>query len=126
MIRDVMLWISELLFYLQDGEKLINTPWLFVWIVFWVLVTVMPLWYVTNIRSTYRVKLTFLILFFPGILMAIGPGIVQTQMMQECETVESVTATERIDPTVITVKQCRIKDNYYGDFGEWKIVGQSQ
>lgn len=127
MLREFILWISEGLFHLQGGEMLINTPWIFVWIVFWTLIIILPIHCaLLYIRKLYLVAPFAFVAFFLGPLMAIGPGILQQQMMQECETVESVVATEHINPTVITLKQCRTKDNYYGDFGEWKIVGQVQ
>jgi len=126
MLRDLMLWISETLFYLQGGEMLINTPWIFAWVVFWTLIIVSPIFFVTHVRQTRWAVWMFIIIFLPGLMIAISPGAIQSQMMQECETVEGVAATKRIDPTVITINQCRVKDNYYGDFGEWKIVGQAQ
>src|SRR6056297_537026 len=113
MLRDLMLWISETLFYLQGGEMLINTPWIFAWVVFWALIIVSPIFFVMHVRQTHWAVWMFIIAFFPGLMIAISPGAIQTQMMQECETVESVIATERIDSTAITVTQCRTKDNYY-------------
>lgn len=121
MLRDTMLWISEMLFYVQGGEMLINTPWIFVWVVFWSLVIASPMFYAINVRPTNLAPLAFLIMFFPGLLLATGPGIVQAQMMQECKTIETVVESDQVESTVMEFQECRVKDNYYGDFGTWQL-----
>lgn len=129
MIREIMLWISEMLFYLQGGDVLVSTFWIFPWIGFWVLVMVFPLFYYVNYASSkykYLSLIIFMFVFFPALLMAIGLPPVQHQMITECrDDIAEVniyygdnTVSEK---TQITITQCRYKENYYGEFGEWKL-----
>ena len=127
MFRELTVWISEVLFYLTNGVMLIETPWLLAWVLFWSVIMTIPLIYSSHIRpSKWRVALPLMI-FFPlltlfSFITAIGPGIVQTQMMSECETVSVTIDTDRILNHTAEMRQCRFKDNYYNDFGEWQVV----
>jgi len=125
MFHDTMIWISEVLFFLLNGEPLINTPWVFVWRGFWILVMVLPLWYAVNIRQTHRSMFAAMAMFFLGLVMAIGPNIVQLQMLSECETVEVAVSTDLVELHTVEMRQCRAKENFYGEFGEWRIVPQN-
>jgi hypothetical protein len=127
MIRELTVWISETLFYLTNGVMLIETPWLLAWAMFWSVMMAMPLIYVSSIRpSKWRVALPLMILFplliFFSFITAIGPGIVQQQMMVECKDITVSVNTELVGDVDIDVQQCRTKENFYGDFGEWKLV----
>lgn len=129
MFREFMLWMSETIFYIQGGVMLINTPWIFVWVFFWSLVMTLPMFYVFNVKPSTWAPIAFMVMFFPSLMMAIGPGIVQVQMMQECKTVENESTRvylngELVDIGPLNVRICRYKDNFYGDFGEWKTVGE--
>ena len=131
MIRDTILWISETLFYLQSGSMLVDTVWFFVWVSFWILVMVFPLFYVVNVRPAKWALLVSMVVVYPALVMAIGPGIVQQQMMQECKTITIENTWVKQDGVPVnmgplSVNQCRYKDNYYNDFGNWKIVGQTR
>jgi hypothetical protein len=127
MIRELTVWISETLFYLTNGVMLIETPWLLAWVLFWSVMMSMPLIYVSHIRpSKWRIALPLMI-FFPlltlfSFITAIGPGIVQQQMMIECKDVTVSVNTELVGDADIDVQQCRTKENFYGDFGEWKLI----
>lgn len=129
MIRDFIVWISERLFYIQGGEMLVNTPWIAAWILFWSLVIVAPMVYWTHKHPHPIAIPAFLIMFFPGLFMAIGPGIIQQQMMSECRDTVSelniIVDGELYEQTEINITQCRYKENYYSEeYGEWHIVGQ--
>jgi len=131
MIREFMLWVSEMLFYVQGGVMLINTPWIAVWVLFWSIVIASPLIFWIHISQNNWAMTTFIIMFFPALLVATGPGVIQTQMMQECEIVELENTLVNLDDEIVdlgplSVNRCRMKDNYYGDFGEWKTMGRAQ
>lgn len=128
MIREFMLWVSETLFYVLNGVALANTPWFFVWVFFWALVMVSPMIHINHYRTTKWSIPLFLICFFPGLFLAVGPPIIQMQMIQECEIVELEETLvnlngEIVDLGPLSVNRCRVKDNYYGDFGEWNTMG---
>lgn len=127
MIREFIVWVSEALFYLTNGVMLINTPWFLAWVLFWSVMMVMPLIYATSIRpKLYRVAIPLLIFFALSTLLAfttaIGPGIVQQQMMMECKDATVNLNTELVGDTAIQMRHCRTKENFYGDFGEWKLL----
>jgi hypothetical protein len=66
-------------------------------------------------------------IFFPmlslsSFMLAIAPGIVQQQMMVECKDVTVSVNTEQVGDADIVVQQCRTKENFYGDFGDWKLI----
>lgn len=127
MIREFIVWVSEALFYLTDGVMLINTPWFLAWVLFWSVMMALPLIYVSSFRpSKWRVAIPLMI-FFPmltlfSFMLAISPGIVQQQMMIECKDATINVNTELVGETVIQMKHCRTKENFYGDFGEWKLL----
>lgn len=125
MLRDMMIAVAEILFSMTGGEMLINTFWFFPWVVFWAVIMTLPIFYVTYTKRHGTVPswpgLVFIIGFFPAMLLASGPGIVQMDMMQECETVPVSVSTDRVD-TSIAVQQCRKKLNYYGEFGPWQVL----
>jgi len=124
MIRDFMVWLSESLFYIMNGVPIADSAWVFVWVVFWSLVLTFPMWFLINVKITKWMPLASMIGFFPILMICIGPPIVQMQMLRECETVELLVDTDRVTNYTITETQCRYKDNYYGDFGEWTLGGR--
>lgn len=121
-MRDITIFVSEFMFSIMNGEPLINSPLVFVWVAFWSVVCLTPLFLFVNYGPQKYTPLIFMALFFPGLLMGMGPPVVQMQLLSECEEVESVIATTRIEPTTMVIQQCRYKENFYGEFGEWKIV----
>jgi hypothetical protein len=127
MIRDIMLSASELLFYLLDGEMLINTFWVFVYVLVLSFFLLSPVMAFERLgRFQKWAPMIFIITFFPGLFLSVGPPIVQGQMMQECRVFEQSITGELAEARVISFKECRYKDNYYGDFGEWKVQGIKQ
>lgn len=126
MLNEFMVLISEALFYVLGGAMLANTLWVFVWVLFWALVMVSPMAYAIYVRPTRTAAILTLAVFFPSLMIAIGPGIVQSQMLSECETVPVSITTDRVTDQTFTVTQCRFKDNFYGEFGEWRITGAPQ
>lgn len=127
-MRDFVVWLAESLFHLTGGIELINTPYFFVWVVFWSVLMALPLLHLVNHKNaptTYVAAIGYMVgysfVFFFSLMMAISPSNVQSQLMTECETVEAVVETDRIWPTSIFVEQCHTKENYFDDFGAWQI-----
>jgi len=123
-------WTAEQLFYLLNGVPIIGTPFILVWILFWIAFMMMPMIYVIYMRpGSVVLGLLSVIMVFTvmgGMFIAMGPPIVQQEMLSECETVSTETDDfefkgETQNVGAIDVKLCRHKDNYYEDFGEWKI-----
>jgi hypothetical protein len=122
MIRDLIVNISEYLFYLLDGVMLCVTAWSLVYVAVIVVAMCSPILFHDRLGKYRRYALVaFVVMFIPWLLLAIGPGIVQVQMMSECKFVKAIMTIDDVEQLPITVRSCRVKDNYYGDFGEWKI-----
>jgi len=127
-MKDFMLYLSELFFQLLNGTPLANSPWLFAWIIFVVLLMYVAVYLALNAEHKERKSahiMTAIVAFFPLLMLAIGPTIVQEQMLQECQSVEVQTVDlvfqgKTTNLGSITIDQCRVKDNYYNDFGEWR------
>lgn len=124
MLYELFVTVSEALFWVTSGELLINTLWLFPWIVFWALIMSMPMFYATLIKqgrvSSKWPGVVFLIMFFPSLMMAIGPGITQTGMIEECRWVSAEVTIEGVTESQ-DVRQCRFKENFYDtEYGPWK------
>lgn len=130
MIREFMLWINETLFYLTNGVMLVNTPWIFLWVLFWGVLMTIPIIYATSTRPKKWCVALPLMIFFSlfsifSLTTAISPGIIQMQMMQECRIdiaeFNIIKDGNLEEQGEIEIKQCRYKDNYYGEFSDWKI-----
>lgn len=134
MIRETLLWINETLFYLTGGIPLLNTVWLVPWVVIGALIMAFPLLYPLYFRTSLLkfAPLLFIVSFIPMMTVVISPGAIQGQLMHECKTIEGEMFAnaymngEKIEPQPVTIRQCRYKENYYEDFGEWKIKGVTQ
>lgn len=126
MIRDFILPMSEFLFWVLGGVPIMNSLWIVPYVAFIVFIMGIPLHLATThgVRSFHSI--VFVVSFFPLLMISMGPPIVQMQMLQECETVGRIISTDRIDEHVINIRQCRVKDNYYGEFGEWSIAGNGR
>lgn len=126
MVKEFLAWISETLFYLLGGEMLVTTIWFIPWVAFWAIFMLLPfiVWNVTNIHK-YGFLTVFT--FSLGLMVSLGTDIVQSQMMSECRdstaSLQIFVDNNLSETDEITIKQCRYKDNYYGEFGEWKLVG---
>lgn len=124
MIREITLSISEVLFWILGGVPIVNTFWIIPYVVVLTSMMIFPFFFVFFKTKLYNFgPIIFILTFFPLLLFGIGPPIVQVQMLQECETVEKVVSTDRVENHTMDIKQCRVKENYYGEFGEWKIYG---
>lgn len=127
MFRDLILMLSEFFFWLLGGVPLMNTLWIVPYILVLTMILVLPyFFFVFKLNYNKFAPLIFLVSFFPILLIGMGPPIVQVQMLQECETVEQVVSTDRVENHKMDIKQCRVKENYYGEFGEWKIYGDGK
>jgi len=118
MIRDVLLAVNEALFWVQGGEMLINTPWFFVWVIVGCCLMLLPLWLVASGKITSRYwHVPVTVVWMSGLLfIVISPGAVQMQLMQECRDIQTEVKGQTID-----LRECRHKENYYEDFGDWKV-----
>lgn len=124
MIRELLIPVSEALFWLTGGEMLINTLWFLAWVPgMAVLLMGIPL-YLAMTKNKGKARslpaIVFIIGFFPSLILIVSPGPIQASLMEECRTVtaeitiEGVTETEQI-------RQCRFKDNFYDtEYGPWK------
>lgn len=129
MIRDSMIWISEILFYLTNGVPMANTLWFFVWVALGTILMVIPCYFAISVgrnKVNSLPALVFLFSFFPLLFLIIGPPLLQLQMVSECETVTVDVATDRVENHTIRLRHCRFKDNYYGEFGEWQLSQQTR
>ena len=130
MFREFLVWISETLFNLLGGEPLANTIWIIPWVFGGTLLFALPLLYPLYTRNPRHFKFApfvFIIIFFPGMVILISPGAIQGQLMTECRDNTAslqIFVDDKLSETdEITIKQCRYKDNYYGEFGEWELKG---
>ena len=125
MIRDMSMAVGEMLFWFTDGVLLMNTLWIFVWVALGAVIMCIPFWIAITKgqnRTTSFPSLVFLFSFFPLLLLIMGPPIVQLDMMQECRPPETVLMTSEAGIEFdIEVRQCRVKENFYGEFGDWEI-----
>lgn len=120
MIRDTLLWINETLFYLTGGIQLIDTLWIFPWVLFGGVVMVSPILIFLKFQNrTYLSMLPFVFLLtisLPVMLITISPGAIQSQMMKECKTVDGEMFTnaymngKKIEPQPVKIRQCRFKE----------------
>lgn len=127
MIYDINRWIAEALFYLMGGEPILNSIWILVWIVVGTVTLLIPFYLAISAgrgRISLLPMLVFFITFFPILIVMMGPPITQTQMMQECEPVTITVSTDRIANESLDMRQCRVKTNYYDDFGAWYLAPQ--
>jgi hypothetical protein len=127
MIRDLLIPLSELLFWFTGGELLLNTVWFFVWVIVGAVIMVAPIWLSFNLakRGDRRAPIPgtiFLITFFPMLLVITSPGIIQTSLMEECLPIETVTVnTALVNDIEVRIRHCRFKANYYDEnYGEWQ------
>ena len=127
MIRDLFVPVAEMLFWFTGGEMLVNTVWIFVWVVGGAFLVTLPLWLGMRLaRRGSNLKwipsTLFLVGFFPALLLITSPGIIQADLMEECLPVQTVTVdTEQVKGIEVRVRQCRFKANYYDkNYGEWQ------
>jgi hypothetical protein len=129
MLREFAIWISETLFYLSGGVPLIAMPWaLLLWGSCCVAVMGIPTFYAFHYAQrsgsylrSLLITLFALAMFLTGMTIAISPGAIQADMLSECESVDVTVTTDLVSEQTVTMRQCRSKDNYYDEFGEWTI-----
>jgi hypothetical protein len=117
MIHDAITWVAEAMFYLMNGEPVLNTIWILVWIFGGTVLLLIPFYLVIAWGRAVGV-----VSFFPILMLMMGPPLAQIAMMEECETVSVTIDTDRIVYQTVELLQCRFKDNYYNDFGAWQIM----
>lgn len=123
MFYDFLIGTAELLFWLTGGTALMNTLWIIPWVLGTSVLMIVPLFYPIWFNKPHLLKyssLLFLVCFFPILLTTIGPPIKQMQMLADCRSVEVPVETEKASK-IFEMEECRYKENYYGDYGEWKL-----
>lgn len=123
MLRELFIPISEALFWFTGGELLINSLWFLVWVFGGTILMLIPLYLAIKVgknRINTLPALVFLISFFPALLLMVSPGIIQTQLIQECRVVSAEVTIEGVTETQ-QIRQCRMKENFYDtEYGPWK------
>ena len=123
MLRELFVPIAEALFWLTNGELLLNTLWFLPWVLSGTILMLIPFYLAIKVGKNKRntlPALVFIVSFFPMLLLIVSPGIVQMQMIQECRDVSAEVTIEGATETQ-NVRQCRIKENFYDtEYGPWK------
>jgi predicted membrane protein len=128
-MRDFVLWVNEGLFWLLDGKMLIDTPWIFLWITIGTVIAALPVLLMLHriINITFVRVVLSVVWFILTLFVVISPGAIQTQMMSECRestaNLKIYVDDELSETNENVIEQCRYKDNYYGDFGDWEVKG---
>lgn len=119
-MRDLVLLISELMFYLTGGEQLVNTIWIISFLVVIVFIALWPAWFLNFGNKHQKIATIYtLVMFFPMIFVTSGVGIAQAQIILECRKFEQLVVGElSTDTKMHKFQECRVKENYYG---EWKL-----
>lgn len=126
MIRELLIPVSEALFWLTGGELLVNTLWLLAWVPgMAVLLMGIPL-YLAMTKQGGKAKslpaLVFIIGFFPSLILIVSPGPIQASLMEECRNVTAEITVEGVTE-IKQIRQCRFKENFYDtEYGPWKQV----
>lgn len=123
MLRELFVPIAEALFWLTNGELLLNTLWFLPWVLSGTILMLIPFYLAVKVgknKSNALPALVFIVSFFPMLLLIVSPGIVQMQTIQECRKVSAEVTIEGITETQ-NVLQCRMKENFYDtEYGPWK------
>jgi len=128
-----MFTVSEFLFWIMGGVALANSPFIILWVVFWSVAIASSLLLVDIFKRKHFILAiftpsfiaicSFLMAFTVAIfsfMMAIGPALKQQHMLSECRNHVVVITTDNIENLSLNVRECRYKENYYGDFGDWQ------
>jgi hypothetical protein len=124
MFYDFFASIAEILFVFTGGILFIETFWFFLWVfsLVFVFVLTIPFWFAFNTRTgQVRAKYAFtsMLMFFPILMLIMGPPVIQLNMMSECKIVSAEIIIEG-NSSVRDVRMCRVKENFYdAEFGEW-------
>lgn len=128
MLRELFVPIAEALFWLTNGELLLNTLWFLPWVLSGTILMLIPFYLAIKVgknKSNTLQALVFIVSFFPMLLLIVSPGIVQMQMIQECRDVSAEVTIEGVTETQ-NVRQCRAKENYYDtEYGPWKEMSNN-
>ncbi len=106
----------------MGGVALANSPFIILWVVFWSVAIASSLLLVDIFKRKYFIfgcTIATAIAIF-SFMMAIGPALKQQHMLSECQNLVVVITTDNIENLPLNVRECRYKENYYGDFGDWQ------
>jgi hypothetical protein len=123
MIRDVLHTFAEMMFWVTDGQLLIDTPWTLVWfIVIPISLLGFPLWFAMHGPFRLFNGFSFMVGFFPVLLFTMGVPLIQVTMITQCEN-HSVTVVVNDTTQEMDMRRCRNRENYYNtQYGEWRII----
>lgn len=133
-MAELFVLIAKGLFYLNGGAPLLNSIILLLgWFVFCSVLFLptfnLPVYMGQKYKTTFKKITLFLfaiICAIAGTFLSIGVPLTQEVMLKECETVIIQVEIEKIGTTETEFEICREKENYYEDFGEWKIKGSKK
>lgn len=122
MYREYITMAAEQLFYLTGGVAISNSIALLIgYSVFLSIILILPFILLGKNNKYTILSLMGIIMFIPILVFSMGLPIAQSRMLQECEYVEIKVSTDKVKNQSLELQQCRIKDNFYADFKEWKI-----
>lgn len=128
-LREIIDFLSNVFFVVMGGVPIMNTVWVLPYILLIAVIMISPMLYILISKKTkWKFVIGFIgcITFFPFLMIGMGLPLTQMRMLSECETVSVTVQTENVENQEIYILQCRYKENYYDDFGEWGIANQSR
>ena len=127
LIQDYSLFVAELLFWITDGVPLVANPFFFLgWIFLTTLIMFVPVWKAVHYAHENRLRthiwmLVTSALFFPVLLLSMGPALAQDRLMRECQQVPASVEMEEFGVIEFEVTKCRSRENRFDEFGDWEI-----
>lgn len=120
-LQDVSIW----LFHFTDGVELVNTPWIIPWVLGGALILGGLIFLLVKYSDlNLFITMGFAAFFLFVLLVLMSPGAIQNQMMTECDDIMIRVVVHDVDDYA-SIKVCRKKDNYFGEYGDWKLTSLS-
>jgi hypothetical protein len=127
MYQEITEFLAETLFYILDGFPIVDTLFFIPYIFLIALIISIPFVIFTYYHLKLPAILNVWMLSFGVIIgitlfsVTISIGYIQMQHLRECEIIQLVVSSDKVNEQKMFFTQCRSKDNYYGEFGDWKI-----
>jgi hypothetical protein len=124
MYRDYSIWVAEFLFSVTNGVPIMSS--VFLLLTYSIMLTIVCAFPVFMALETHRFKkwmpLVFIVSIYTVLFIGMGPVFSQLNMTTECKPMTVMIETENVQSQELTYRECRSKDNYYGEFGEWRVI----